>query len=171
VLGPYWDPAASGIVVGWRGVHGLPHLYRAILEGMAFEQCLGMMGVEEALGRPVDRYIAIGGGARSDVWRQIIADVTGKPVFRAAITEAASLGAGILAAAAAECHADVRQAAREMTRILPQPAEPDPSRHDVYTRLFEEVYRPLFPALRICLDRLTALSNKDASNGSPEAVS
>jgi sugar (pentulose or hexulose) kinase len=171
VLGPYWDPAASGIVVGWRGVHGLPHLYRAILEGMAFEQRLGTMGVEEALGRSVDRYIAIGGGAQSDLWRRIIADVTGKPVFRAATTEAASLGAGILAAAAVGCHADVRQAACEMTRILPQPAEPDPSRHDFYTRLFEEVYRPLFPALRIYLDRLTALSNTDASDGSPEAVS
>ncbi len=164
VLGPYWDPAASGIVVGWRGVHGLPHLYRAILEGTAFEQRLGTTGVEEALGRSVSRYIAIGGGARNDLWRRIIADVTGKPVFRAETTEAASLGAGILAAAASGCHAGVREAAREMTRILPRPAEPDPSRHDFYTRLFEEVYRPLFPALQIYLDRLTSLSSQDAAD-------
>lgn len=160
VLGPYWDPAASGIVVGWRGVHRLEHLYRAILEGAAFEQRLGTLGVEKALGRSVNRYIAIGGGARSDLWRQIIADVTGKPVFQAATTDAAALGAGILAAAASGCHADVRQAAHEMTRILPQPAEPDPSRHDFYSRLFEEVYRPLFPAVQVYLDRLTSLSNE-----------
>ncbi len=38
VLGPYWDPSASGIIVGWRGTHQLHHLYRAILEGIAFEQ-------------------------------------------------------------------------------------------------------------------------------------
>jgi sugar (pentulose or hexulose) kinase len=160
VLGPYWDPAASGIVVGWRGVHGLPHLYRAILEGMAFEQRLGTAGVEEALGRSVSRYIAIGGGSQSGLWRQIIADVTGKPVFRAATAEAASLGAGILAAAATDCLPSILEAAREMTRILPQPAEPDPPRHAFYTRLFEEVYRPLFPALQPYLDRLTALSAK-----------
>jgi xylulokinase len=163
VLGPYWDPAASGIVIGWRGFHQLPHLYRAILEGVAFEQRLTMLGVEKALGQIVERYIAIGGGAQSDLWCQIIADITDKPVFRAVTTEAAALGAGILAAAAAGCYADARQAAQEMTRLLPRPIEPDSSRHDFYNRLFEEVYRPLFPALQLYLDRLASLSKLDPS--------
>lgn len=154
VLGPYWDAAASGIIVGWRGIHQLPHLYRAILEGIAFEQRLGTLGVEKATGQLVNRYIAMGGGAQSDLWCQIIADITDKPVFRAVTTDATALGAGILAATAAGCYADARQAAQEMTHILPQPVEPDPSRHDFYNRLFEEVYRPLFPALQTYLDRL-----------------
>ncbi len=157
VLGPYWDPAASGIIVGWRGHHRLPHLYRAILEGTAFEQRLCTMGVEAALGQAVTRYIAIGGGAQSDLWCQIIADVSGKPVYRAATADAAALGAGILAAVAAGCHADARQAAQQMAHILPQPFEPDPARHDFYSRLYEEVYRGLFPALQPYLDRLAAL--------------
>jgi sugar (pentulose or hexulose) kinase len=159
VLGPYWDPAASGIIVGWRGIHQPAHLYRAILEGIAFEQRLCTLGVEKAVGQSVNRYIAIGGGAQSDLWCQIIADITDKPVFRAATTEAAALGAGILAATAAGCYADARQAAREMTHILPQPLEPDPARHDFYSRLFEEVYRPLFPALQPYLDRLTSIAS------------
>jgi sugar (pentulose or hexulose) kinase len=163
VLGPYWDPAASGIIAGWRGIHQLPHLYRAILEGLAFEQHLGTLGVEKALGRSVQRYIAIGGGAQSDLWCQIIADITNKPVFRAANAEAAALGAGILAATAAGCYPDVRQAAQAMARLLPQPTEPDASRHAFYNRLFEEVYRPLFPALQLYLDRLAALSNFNPS--------
>ncbi len=163
VLGPYWDPAASGIVVGWRGFHQLPHLYRAILEGVAFEQRLTTLGVEKALGQVVERYIAIGGGAQSDLWCQIIADITDKPVFRPVATEAAALGAGILAAAAAGCYADARQAAQEMTRLLPSPTEPDPSRHELYNRLFEEVYRPLFPALQQVLDRLASLTKLDPS--------
>ncbi|HSB02624.1 MAG TPA: FGGY-family carbohydrate kinase, partial [Anaerolineales bacterium] len=158
VLGPYWDAAASGIIVGWRGHHQLPHLYRAILEGIAFEQHLGTLSVEKAVGQSVNRYIAMGGGAQSDLWCQILADVTNKPVFRAVTTEAAALGAGILAATAAGCYADARQAAREMSHILPQPAEPDPARHDFYNRLFEEVYRPLFPALQPYLDRLASIS-------------
>jgi xylulokinase len=157
VLGPYWDPAASGIVVGWRGTHQLPHLYRAILEGIAFEQRLYTMGVEKALGQSVSRYIAMGSGAQSDLWCQIIADVTNKPVFRAAAPDATALGAGILAAAAAGCYTDARQAAQKMTDILPRPLEPDPARHDLYSRLFEEVYRPLFPALQPYLDRLTSI--------------
>lgn len=158
VLGPYWDAAASGIVVGWRGHHQLPHLYRAILEGIAFEQHLGTLSVEKAVGQSVNRYIAMGGGAQSDLWCQIIADITDKPVYRAAATEAAALGAGILAATAAGCYADVRQAAQEMTHILPQSFEPDPARHNFYNRLFEEVYRPLFPALQPYLDRLASMS-------------
>ena len=157
VLGPYWDPFASGIMVGWRGFHKLSHLYRAILEGVAFEQYLGTLGVEKALGQPVKRYIAIGGGAQSDLWCQIIADITNKPVFRATTTEAAALGAGILAATAVGCYTDARQAAQEMTRILPQPFEPDGLRHAFYKRLFEEVYHPLFPALQLYLDRLAQI--------------
>jgi sugar (pentulose or hexulose) kinase len=166
VLGPYWDPAASGIVVGWRGVHQLAHLYRAILEGIAFEQQLNTMGVEKALGQLVRRFIAMGGGAQSDLWCQIIADVTNKPVFRAASSVAAALGAGILAASAAGCYADARQAAQAMTRILPKPFEPDATRHEFYTGLFEEVYRPLFPILQPYLDRLTSLSNFDLNQPS-----
>ena len=157
VLGPYWDAAASGIVVGWRGHHQLPHLYRAILEGIAFEQHLGTLSVENAVGQSVNRYIAMGGGAQSDLWCQIIADITDKPVYRAATTEAAALGAGILAATAAGCYSDIRQAAQEMTHILPQSFEPDPARHEFYNRLFEEVYRPLFPALQPYLDHLASI--------------
>jgi len=157
VLGPYWDPFASGIIVGWRGFHRLPHLYRAILEGVAFEQCLGTLGVEKALGQPVKRYIAMGGGAQNDLWCQIVADITNKPVFRATTTETAALGAGILAATAVGCYANAREAAQEMTHILPQPIEPDALDHAFYNRLFEEVYRPLFPALQLYLDRLASI--------------
>jgi sugar (pentulose or hexulose) kinase len=158
VLGPYWDPSASGIIVGWRGIHGREHVYRAILEGIAFEQRLTTMGVEQALGQPVKRYIAIGGGAQSDLFCQIIADVTDKPVFHAATADATALGAGILAATSTGYFADAHQAAQAMTHILPQPIEPNPTRHDFYNRMFEEVYRPLFPALQPYLDRLASLS-------------
>jgi sugar (pentulose or hexulose) kinase len=165
VLGPYWDPAASGVIVGWRGFHQLQHLYRAILEGLAFEQHLYTLGVEKALGRSVNRIIAIGGGAQSDCWCQIIADITGKPVYRSATTEAAALGAGILAASAAGYFPDTRQAAYTMTHILPRPFEPDASRKEFYTHMFEEVYRPLFPALQPYLDRLAQLSTTQESGG------
>lgn len=154
VLGPYWDVAASGIVVGWRGFHRPVHLYRAILEGIAFEQRLNIKGVEAATAQPVDSLVAVGGGARSDLWCQTIADVTGKPVLRSSTTEAAALGAGVLAAAAAGVHPDVPRAARAMTRLRPDPVEPDAWRHERYRRLYEDVYLHLFPALQPCLRRL-----------------
>jgi sugar (pentulose or hexulose) kinase len=154
VLGPYWDAAASGIVVGWRDSHRPVHLYRAILEGIALEQRLSLTAVETATSRDVDGLVAVGGGARSDLWCQVIADVTGKRILRSTASEAAALGAGVLAAAAAGLHPDIAQAAKAMTHLDPRPFHPDASRHERYNRLYEEVYRPLFPALQPCLRRL-----------------
>jgi sugar (pentulose or hexulose) kinase len=161
VMNPYWDPAASGIVVGWRGFHDRRHLYKAILEGIAFEQRLHTSGVEAATGQRVTSYVVVGGGARSPLWCQIIADITGKPVVRASCLEATALGAGILAAAAAGLYSDVREAASAMTRTEATPFEPDLERHAFYSRLYDEVYRHLFPALRPYLDRLTELTYRE----------
>lgn len=163
VLGPYWDAAASGIVVGWRGHHTPAHLYRAILEGIAFEQHLCTLGVQQATGRAVPRYIVMGGGAQSPLWRQIIADVTGKTVVQAATREATALGAGMLAAAAAGWYASVREAAQAMSQVLPESTQPVPNRHAFYQRLFDEVYRPLFPALQPYLARLAGLQATEES--------
>jgi len=155
VLGPYWDAEASGIVVGWRGIHTPIHLYRAILEGLAFEQRLNMEGVEAVLGEQLKRYIAVGGGANSELWCQIIANVTGKPVYRAATLEAASLGAGILAATGAGLFPDMREAAMTMTRLQPKYFIPQSEQQSIYDRLYQ-VYRGLFPSLKESLKNLKA---------------
>lgn len=157
-MNPYWDASASGIMVGWRGIHGRAHFYRAILEGMAFEQRLHTEGVEAALEYSLHRFVAVGGGARSTLWCQIIADITGKPVFRAATSEATALGAAILAAAGVGLHPDVLAAAQVMASIDSHPFEPDSDRQTFYERLYQDVYRHLFPTLRKHLDTLADLT-------------
>jgi sugar (pentulose or hexulose) kinase len=158
-MNPYWDASASGITVGWRGTHTPYHFYRAILEGIAYEVRLHLEGVEQALDRPVARLIAMGGGARSRLWLQIIADITGKPVFCTDTTEAAALGAGILAATACGLHEDITAAASAMTRNQSHACLPDTHNHHLYTQLYEEVYRHLFPALQPYLNSLNRLSS------------
>ena len=153
---PYWDPAASGITIGWTGAHGPEHLYRAILEGIAFEQRLVGDGMMAATARPFSEYVALGGGSHSDLWLQIVADVCGIPVARSTTTEATCLGAGIIAATAAGWYSDAQSAADHVTsterRFLP-----DPETTALYTRLFDEVYQPLFPTLQPLLHRLAEL--------------
>ncbi len=161
VLGPYWDPLASGLLLGLRGTHGLPHIYRAILEGIAFELRLDTKGVQEALGRSVKRFVAMGSGAESSLWRRIIADVTGIPVQLSGTADAAALGAGIIAAAGAGLYKDAHEAAEKMTRMLPDRFEPDRERHEFYSRIFDEVYEPLFPATRSCADNLARICNPE----------
>ncbi|MBV7330556.1 xylulose kinase [Chloroflexi bacterium TSY] len=71
VLNPYWDPLASGMTVGWRGHHGREHFYRAILEGVAFEQRLVGDAMMETIGQRFTEYVTMGGGSRSALWCQI----------------------------------------------------------------------------------------------------
>lgn len=154
---PYWDPLASGITIGWSGAHGREHFYRAILEGVAFEQRLLGEGMMAATGQPFREYVALGGGSRSDLWCQIVADVTGVPLARAATSEATCLGAGIVAATAAGWYPHPFEAAAAMSRTSGG-FTPDAQAHSLYDRLYREVYRPLFPALRPLLHRLAELS-------------
>lgn len=158
VLNPYWDASASGIVAGWRGIHGPEHLYRAILEGIAFELRLSTEGVAAATGQPVTSYIINGGGARSDLWCQIIADVTGRSGVRSTAREATALGAGILAAAGTGLYPDVSSAVAGMAHLEEQSLTPDPARHAFYSKVYEEVYRHLYPSLQAHLARLADLA-------------
>lgn len=159
VMSPYWDPAATGIVIGWTGAHGRAHLYRAILEGIAFEQRLVGDAMMVAVGQPFSEYVTMGGGSRSELWCQIIADVTGVPVLRSTSTEATCLGAGMLAATAAGWYADLHTAAHAMSATAAR-FTPEPATQARYDRLYREVYQPLFPTVQPLVDRLAVLARE-----------
>jgi len=158
VLSPYWDVAATGVTIGWTGAHGRAHFYRSILEGIAFEQRLVGDEAMKVIGEPFNEYVAMGGGSRSRLWCQILADVTGVPIQRSATTEATCLGAGILAAAAVGWYPDAYRAAEAMTQVA-DCFTPDPEVQARYDVLYHEVYRLVFPAIRPLLDRLTGLTH------------
>ena len=95
---PYWNADATGAFVGMRRHHGRAEMTRAVLEGVAFNLFTCIQAFREA-GATVDRVDAIGGGAASDTWLQIMADVWGIPVRRRTIVEEGnSLGAAVTAA-------------------------------------------------------------------------
>jgi len=100
----------------------------------------------------------MGGGSKSALWCQIMADVTGVPVVRTTTTEATCLGAALLAAAAVGWHKDAASAANAMTEIAER-FEPDPETQAIYSPLYNEVYQPLFPTLQKLTHRLTELTH------------
>ena len=153
-LTPYWDHHARGVMVGLTGGHGKSHVYRALLEGIAFEQRLLTEGLAASIEDPITRLIALGGGSRSSVWCQIIADVMGRPVEVAREAESTCLGAGMLAAAAVGLHSSIPDAAAAMSGIGRQ-YSPDETVTGTYDRLFE-VYRDIYPALTSIFARLAA---------------
>jgi xylulokinase len=158
VMNPYWDDDATGIVVGFTGSHGPEHLYRAILEGIAFEERLHANGIERASGQKIRELVVMGGGSKSDLFCQILADVLGRPIVRARSSEATALGAGILAAVAAGLHPDLPSAVTAMTGTG-EGFSPG-SNASVYAALQREVYEPLFPALRGPLAQLARLARQ-----------
>lgn len=155
-LTPYWDSAARGVFLGLTGTHTRAHLYRALLEGIAYEQRLHLEGSEAALAEPITELTVLGGGSASALWCQIIADVIGLPVAVAAEGEATSLGAGMLGAAAVGLHADVPAAAAAMHAIARR-YDPDPATAARYRAAYA-VYREVYPSLRGLFPDLAALA-------------
>jgi xylulokinase len=145
-LTPFWDHHARGALLGFTGRHGKSHVYRSILEGIAFEQRFLTEGAEKATQSPVKEVIALGGGSRSKVWCQIISDVLQRPVKVVKESESTCLGTGMLAMTAVGIHSDIRSAANKMSGTS-QCFEPDSARVDVYQSLYE-AYRLIYPALR-----------------------
>jgi xylulokinase len=147
VMNPYWDSAARGTFVGLSGASTRGHLYKALMEGLAMEQHLATSSVEAELKSPVTRFVGIGGGAASSVWRQIFADVTGKVVERSETVEASSLGAAMCAAVGIGWYPGFAEAAEAMSGRIIARSEPDPARHRRYADLFE-IYRRMYGQLK-----------------------
>jgi len=141
---PHPDPLARGAFVGLTVNHGRAHLTRAVLEGVAF----GMRDSLElirAAGLPPSKEIrATGGGIRSGLWRQILADVLGAAVVTTSNAEGAAQGAATLAAVGAGWFDTVQDACRALVRIGDPtlPSEAAGSYTHPYAR-----YRELYPAL------------------------
>lgn len=143
---PYWDPAARGAFLGLARHHGRAHLVRAVLEGVAFNLLTCVQAFRGA-GAAVDRVDAIGGGANSDAWLQLIADMWGVTVRRRSIVdEANSLGAAVVAGIGAGL---IRSpgAARGLSEVTAE-FQPDAGRHADYLArhaVFVDAYARLEP--------------------------
>ena len=147
---PYWDGDARGAVLGWSGAHTGAHLYRALLEGIAFETRLQTDGVESDTGNAVTHFLTTGGGSRSATWAQLIADVTGRRLDVCAESETTALGAAMLAACAIGVQPDLVTAARRMARTE-RSFTPRPETSRTYESLYRR-YVTIYPTLRELFD-------------------
>ena len=163
VLQPYWSPGirlpgpeARGAVIGFGDGHGRAHLYRAILEGIAYSLRGAMERIERRGRTRVTELRVAGGGSQSDVAMQLTADIFGLPAARPHVNEASGLGAAIDAAVGLGFHSDFPAAVREMTR-LGRTFEPDARTHSTYEQLYQDVYRKMYRRLRPLYSRLTLM--------------
>jgi len=142
---PHPDPLARGAFVGLSVGHDLRHMTRSVLEGVAYGLRDGLdLMVAAGVAQPhVIR--ASGGGTRSELWRQILADVLEAEIEAVSTEEGAAFGAGILAAVGAQKYPGVHEAVDAIVEVHPT-ASPS-QQADVYLEGHAR-YRELYPALK-----------------------
>lgn len=148
---PHPDPLARGAFVGFTLRHGLAHMARSVMEGVAF----GMRDQLELLRsqgvHPVEAVIS-GGATRSAIWRQMFTDIIGLPLYTINTTEGAAFGAAILAAVGAGAYPDVPSACKAMIRRV-DTTYPDPAGVAEYERLYP-AFKGVYPALKTIFAQL-----------------
>ena len=154
VLQPYWSPGlrfpgpeARGAIIGFSDVTTRAHIYRAILEGLAYALREGAERTASRSGVPISMLRVAGGGSQSTAAMQLTADVFGLPASRPHVYEASGLGAAIDAAVGIGVHPDFPTAIREMTRVR-DTFEPDLKMHERYDELYFGVYKQMYKRLQ-----------------------
>lgn len=153
MLQPYWAPGlkspgpdAKGAVIGFSGVHTRAHIYRAILEGLAYALREGAERTSKRSGVPITEVRVAGGGSQSDAALHLTADIFGLPVSRPHVYEASGLGAAIDLAVGLKLQPSFENAVAEMTRIS-RTFEPNPENHKLYDELYNRVYLKMYNRL------------------------
>jgi sugar (pentulose or hexulose) kinase len=154
MLQPYWTPGikvpgpeAKGAIIGFGDVHTRAHVYRAILEGLAYALREGKERIEKRSGVAITELRVSGGGSQSDAAMQLTADIFGLPTARPHIYETSGLGAAIDAAGGLGLYPDFSTAIKAMTRVG-RVFQPIAANQKMYDRLYHRVYRKMYARLQ-----------------------
>jgi xylulokinase len=152
---PHLDAYARGGWIGLTAMHDRRHLVRAVFEGVAFslKDCFAII---QEQGLPLEQVRATGGGAKSPLWRQIIADVLGVELVTTNASEGPAFGAALLAGVANGLYPTIQQACDATVRVVER-TEPRSAVVHVYAQAYE-TYRALYPALKPIISKATSLS-------------
>jgi len=152
---PIWDPHAQGVFFGLSFEKTRGHLYRSVMEGVAFSLLHNIRTAAQA-GVAVDEMFSIGGATNSAVWTQIKADVTGKTIHAASADSATTLGAAILAGVGVGAYADFDEAVRKTTRLR-RTHHPKSKNHVRYQASFD-LYAELYEQLKETMAKASVVS-------------
>ncbi len=155
---PVLDPEARGVFFGLSARHKKAHLTRAVLEGITLSQRHNLEVLHQMDIVPAT-IAACGGGGRSAVWRQMLADVLKCQIATIDSKEGPALGAAILAATAAGIFSSVEEACDALVKSGKDNAYPNPAQTVRYDDIYE-LYQGLYPIMRPAFHKLAALRCK-----------
>ncbi len=165
MLQPFWNPGirnpgpeARGSIIGFTDTHKRAHVYRAIIEGLAYALREGKERIENRSKSKMTHLCISGGGSQSDAVMQIIADVLNLPAARPALYEASGLGAAILASVGLGIYDDIDTASSIMIR-KGKTFTPRPEQVNLYDRLYKDVYAKLYKQVKPIYETLADIHN------------
>ena len=142
---PTFDPNSAGVIAGLKVQTTRSEVIKAVLEGVTFYFAEGLDLISQA-GLQANEFRATGGGAKSDVWLQLTADILGQPIARLQVSECGVLGAAILAGVGSGVFSSAAETAEAVVRIT-HTFEPSPETHALYRERLER-YQQLYPLLK-----------------------
>ena len=164
VLQPYWGPGlrrplAKGGIIGFSDIHTREHLYRAIIEGIAYALKEGLESIEKSQRHKVKELRISGGGSQSDAICQITADIFNLPVSRVQTFETTSLGAALATFVAIGEFKSVEEATQSMVHKS-DTFKPNPKDAEQYEDLYRKVYLKMFPQLKGVYRHINKFTNR-----------
>jgi sugar (pentulose or hexulose) kinase len=161
VLQPYWfpfafDPSSRGAIVGFSAKHTRVHVYRAIVEGIAYELKRVLEVIRQYSGQYPKELVIGGGGSESAEIMQITSDIFNLPAKRMHTPYLSALGAAIDASVAIGIYKDFETATKNMSRVK-DVFYPQPENVKIYDRLFNEVYKNIYPSLKNLYHRMNKI--------------
>ncbi len=164
MLQPYWSPGvrrpgpeAKGAMIGFGDVHTKAHMYRAILEGLAYALREGKERIERRTGTPIESLRMAGGGSQSDAAVQLTADIFNLPAIRPQIFETSGLGAAINVAVGSGCFKGYHEAVKAMVHVK-DVFEPKPQNQKIYEALYQNVYRKMYHRLQPLYEKIKQIT-------------
>ena len=161
---PYWSPGlkspgpeAKGAAIGFGDVHTRAHLYRAILEGLAYALREGKERIEKRSRVPITSLRVSGGGSQSPQALQLTADIFGLPTIKPHLFETAGLGAAIDAAVGLGKFNNFKTAVNAMTH-LGDIYHPNPGTQRQYDQLYREVYKKMYRRLKPLYEKIRSIT-------------
>jgi sugar (pentulose or hexulose) kinase len=140
---PIWDPQARAAWIGLTSRHTHAHLFRSVMEGIAFAYCQ-MVDLLKQTGNHIHYAVAMDGGANSTVWRQIFADILGLPIQWHGSSGGTGLGAAFLAAMAIGSEKNLNSVENWLDPV--QITHPNVENSKLYEKLFS-IYSSMYPRL------------------------
>lgn len=165
MLQPYWTPDilkpdSYGAIIGFSDYHSRYHVYRAIIEGICLELYMSMKSMERRGNKHIRELFVGGGGSKSDLACQILADTFGLPVKRIHTHEACSIGAAMVAFVAKGEFADFDDAIKSMVHEK-DVFMPDSKNHEVYMNMYNNVYRKIYRNVRPLYAKMNSLKERN----------